>query len=259
MIANELQVRKLGEAAIIQSGQAVYRPYIIFPYRLAVVTLGVLVGYFWTIFPYPLSEHSELRENMAKAMYGLARYYMCVQQTILARLSGNFGDVSDKTSPGFHLQAARRRIFHKYQTLSTRAKTGYKFLDWEFSLGGRFPKQTYGEMLSILERLVSYMTLASYVSRDLKAPDATSSWWAHDPTGTAQVHLTPGGVTTRMIILHSALSRAHPLPPELAELSIPHLGDFLTRDVPADERFAAAALIHSVNWYLIREINRLTE
>ncbi|PNP39586.1 hypothetical protein TGAMA5MH_08605 [Trichoderma gamsii] len=259
MIANELQERKLGEAAIIQSGQAVYRPYIIFPYRLAIVTLGVLIGYFWTIFPYPLSEHSELRENMAKAMYGLARYYMCVQQTILARLSGNFGDISDKTSPGFHLQAARRRIFHKYQTLSTRAQTSYKFLDWEFSLGGRFPKQTYGEMLSILERLVSYMTLASYVSRDLKAPDATSSWWAHDPTGTAQVHLTPGGVTTRMIILHSALSRAHPLPPELAELSIPHLGDFLTRDVPADERFAAAALIHTVNWYLIREINRLTE
>jgi hypothetical protein len=259
MIANELQVRKLGEAAIIQAGQAVYPPYIIFPYRLAVVTLGVLTGYFWTIFPYPLSEHSELRQNMAKAMYGLARYYMCIQQTILARLSGNFGDISDKTSPGFHLQAARRRIFHKYQTLNTRAKTSFQFLDWEFSLGGRFPKQTYGEMLSILERLVSYMTLASYVSRDLKAPDATSSWWAHDPTGTAQVHLTPGGVTTRMIILHSALSRAHPLPPELAEIRIPHLGDFLTRDVPADERFAAAALIHSVNWYLIRDINRLTE
>ncbi|KAL7917238.1 hypothetical protein ACQKWADRAFT_324807 [Trichoderma austrokoningii] len=259
MIANELQVRKLGEAAIVQSGQAVYPPYIIFPYRLAVVTLGVLIGYFWTIFPYPLSEHSELRHDMAKAMYGLASYYMCIQQTILARLSGNFGDIGDKTSPGFHLQAARRRIFNKYQTLSTRAKTNFQFLDWEFSLGGRFPKQTYGEMLSILERLASYMTLASYVSRDLKAPDATSSWWAHDPTGTAQVHLTPGGVTTRMIILHSALSRAHPLPPELAELRIPHLGDFLTRDVPADERFAAAALIHSVNWYLIRDINRLTE
>ncbi|KAH8123452.1 hypothetical protein ACSS6W_007516 [Trichoderma asperelloides] len=259
MIANELQVRKLGKEAIIKSGQVVYPPYIIFPYRLAVVTLGVLTGYFWTIFPYPLSEHSELRENMAKAMYGLARYYMCIQQTILARLSGNFGDISDKTSPGFHLQAARRRIFHKYQALNTRAKTSFQFLDWEFSLGGRFPKQTYGEMLSILERLVSYMTLSSYVSRELKAPDATSSWWAHDPTGTAQVHLTPGGVTTRMIILHSALSRAHPLPPELEELGIPHLGEFLTRDVPADERFAAAALIHSVNWYLIRDINRLTE
>ncbi|KAL6903874.1 hypothetical protein GGI43DRAFT_381581 [Trichoderma evansii] len=259
MIANELQVRKLGKEAIINSGQVVYPPYIIFPYRLAVVTLGVLTGYFWTLFPYPLSEHSELREIMAKAMYGLARYYMCVQQTILARLSGNFGDISDKTSPGFHLQAARRRIFHKYQALNARAKTNFQFLDWEFSLGGRFPKQTYGEMLSILERLVSYMTLASYVSRELKAPDATSSWWANDPTGTAQVHLTPGGVTARMIILHSALSRAHPLPPELGELRIPHLGEFLTRDVPADERFAAAALIHSVNWYLIRDINRLTE
>ncbi|KAL6697602.1 hypothetical protein J3F84DRAFT_369427 [Trichoderma pleuroticola] len=259
MIANELQVRKLGEAAVLASGQAVYAPYIIFPYRLAFVTLGVITGYFWTIFPYPLSEHSELRENMAKTMYGLAGYYMCIQQTVLAHLHGNFGDIQDKTSPGFHLQAARRRIFHKYQALSTHTKTCFEFLDWEFGLGGRFPKQTYGEMISILERLGSYMTLISYVSRELKATKAASSWWANDPTGTAQAHLTPEGVTTRMIILHSALSRAHPLPPELTDLEIPHMGEFLTRDVPADEGFAAAALIHSVNWYLIRDVNRLTQ
>lgn len=259
MTANELQVRKLGREAVLKSGEAVYAPYIIFPYRLAVVTLGVITGYFWTIFPYPLSEHSELRENVAKAMYGLARYYMCIQQTILARLRGNFGDLDDKTSPGFHLQAARRHIFHKYQTLSTRAKICFQFLDWEFALGGRFPKQTYSEMLMILDRLGSYMTLASYVSRELKAPNAASSWWVEDPTGTAQAHLTPEGVMTRMIILHSALSRAHPLPPELKELKIPHLGEFLIRDVPADEGFAAAALIHSVNWYLIRDVNCLTQ
>ncbi|PTB50194.1 hypothetical protein M431DRAFT_95903 [Trichoderma harzianum CBS 226.95] len=259
MIANELQVRKLGEAAVLASGQAVYAPYIIFPYRLAFVTLGVVTGYFWTIFPYPLSEHSELRENMAKTMYGLAGYYMCIQQTVLAHLHGNFGDIKDKRSPGFHLQAARRRIFHKYQALSTSTKTGYQFLDWEFGLGGRFPKQTYGEMISILERLGSYMTLISYVSRELKASKATSSWWANDPTGTAQAHLIPKGVTTRMIILHSALSRAHPLPPKLTELEIPHMGEFLTRDVPADAGFAAAALIHSVTWYLIRDVNRLTQ
>ncbi|KAJ4857298.1 fusaric acid resistance protein-like domain-containing protein [Trichoderma breve] len=238
MIANELQVRKLGEAAVLASGQAVYAPYIIFPYRLAFVTLGVVTGYFWTIFPYPLSEHSELRENTAKTMYGLACYYMCIQQTVLAHLHGNFGDIKDKTSPGFHLQAARRRIFHKYQALNTSTKTGYQFLDWEFG---------------------SYMTLISYVSRDMKASKATSSWWANDPTGTAQAHLIPKGITTRMIILHSALSRAHPLPPKLTEIEIPHMGEFLTRDVPADAGFAAAALIHSVTWYLIRDVNRLTQ
>ncbi|UKZ52913.1 hypothetical protein TrVGV298_006699 [Trichoderma virens] len=259
MIANELQTRKLGKEVVLQSGQAVYAPYIIFPYRLAVVTLGVGTGYFWTVFPYPLSEHSELRQIIAKTMYELAHYYMCIQQTIIARLHGNFGDLGDKTSPGSHLQAARRRIFHKYQALNTRSKTSFQFLDWEFALGGRFPKQTYGEMLSILERLGSYMTLASYVSRELKVPDAASSWWANDPTGTAEAHLTPDGITARMIILHSALSRAHPLPPELAVLKIPHLGEFLTRDVPADEGFAAAALIHTVNWYLIRDVNRLTQ
>jgi len=261
MIANELQVRQLGAETVSKSGQAVYAPYIIFPYRLAIVTLGVVVAYFWTLFPYPLSEHSELREEVAKSMYILANFSKCTQQTILARLHGISGDLDDKTSPGFHLQAARRRIFRKYQTMSTSAKTYYTFLDWEFSLGGRFPKETYGEILAILERVSSYLTLSGYVSLALERPPTStpSCWWAADQNDTAQAHLTPGGVTTRMIILHSALSRVHPLPPQMRELEIPNLNELLTRDVPSEEGFAAAALIHTVNWYLIRDVNRLTQ
>ncbi|EYE94810.1 uncharacterized protein EURHEDRAFT_479275 [Aspergillus ruber CBS 135680] len=256
MIANELQVRQLGAEIVSKSGQAVYAPYIIFPYRLAIVALGVVVAYFWTLFPYPLSEHSELREEVAKSMYILANFSQSTQQTILARLHGTSGDLNDKTSPGFHLQTARRRIFRKYQTMSTSAKTYYSFLDWEFSLGGRFPKKTYGEILAILERVSSYLTLSGYVSLAL---ERTPTWWAADQNDTAQAHLTPGGVTTRMIILHSALSRVHPLPPQMRELEIPNLNELLTRDVPTEEGFAAAALIHTVNWYLIRDVNRLTQ
>lgn len=259
MIANELQVRQLGAETVSKSGQAVYAPYIIFPYRLAIVTLGVVVAYFWTLFPYPLSEHSELREEVAKSMYVLGSFSQSTQQTILARLHGISGDVNDKTSPGFHLQTARRRIFRKYQTMSTSAKTYYNFLDWEFSLGGRFPKKTYGEILAILERVSSYLTLSGYVSLALERPPTSSGWWAADQNDTAQAHLTPGGVTTRMIILHSALSRVHPLPPQMKELEIPNLNELLTRDVPTEEGFAAAALIHTVNWYLVRDINRLTQ
>ena len=259
MIANELQVRQLGDKAVSESGQAVYAPYIIFPYRLAVVTLGVIVAYFWTLFPYPLSEHSELRQEVAKSMYILANMSRCIEQTIHARLNGTSGDVDDRNSPIFRLQNTRRRIFRKYQIMSTSAKTYYRFLDWEFSLGGRFPKKTYGEILAILERISSYMTLSGYVSKALKHDPTAAGWWTTDQNDTAQAHLTPGGVTMRMVVLHSALSRAHPLPPKLMELKIPNLNEFLTRDIPTEEGFAAAALIHTVNWYLIRDVNRLTQ
>lgn len=259
MIASELQVRQLGEETVSKSGQAVYPPYTIFPYRLAIVALGVIVAYFWTLFPYPLSEHSELREEVAKSIYILANFSKCIQRTIHARVDGVAGDINDKTSPGFHLQTARRRIFRKFQTMSASAKTYYGFLDWEFSLGGRFPKQTYGEILSILERVSSYLTLSGYVSRALKRPPAASCWWTDDQNDMTQTHLTPDGVTTRMIILHSALSRAHPLPPHMKELEISNLNEFLTRGVPTEEGFPAVALIHTVNWYLIRDLNRLTQ
>lgn len=259
MIANELQVRRLGEQKVSKSGQAVYAPYIIFPYRLGVVALGVVVAYFWTLFPYPLSEHSELREEVAKSMYILANFSKCVQQTIHARLHSISGDIDDKTSPGFHLQTARRRIFRKYQTMSTSAQKYYGFLDWEFSLGGRFPKKTYGEILPILERISSYLTLSGYLSRALQRAPAKSFQGIADQNDRFQDHLTPGGVTTRLIILHSALSRAHPMPPRMKNLEIPNLNEFLTSDVPTEEGFAAAALIHTVNWYLIRDVNRLTQ
>ncbi|RJE27610.1 hypothetical protein PHISCL_00035 [Aspergillus sclerotialis] len=259
MIANELQVRQLGEKTVSDSGQAVYAPYVIFPYRLAVVTLGVIVAYFWTLFPYPLSEHSELREEVAKSMYILANLSRCIEQTIHARLRGTSGDADDRNSPVFRLQDTRRRIFRKYQIMSTSAKTYYRFLDWEFSLGGRFPKKTYGEILAILERISSYMTLSGYVSRALKHDPTAAGWWTADQNDTAEAHLTPGGVTMRMVVLHSALSRAHPLPPRMKELKIPNLNEFLARDIPTEEGFAAAALIHTVNWYLIRDVNRLTQ
>ena len=259
MIASELQVRQLGKDTVSKSGQAVYPPYIIFPYRLAIVALGVIVAYFWTLFPYPLSEHSELREEMAKSMYILASFSKCIQRTIHAQVRGWAGDMDDKNSPTFHLQTARRRIFRKYQTMSASAKVYYGFLDWEFSLGGRFPKQTYGEILSILDRVSSYLTLSGYVSRALKRPPAASCWWADRQNDTTQIHLTPEGVTARMIILQSALSRAHPLPPQMKELEIPNLNEFLTRGIPTKEGFPAAALMHTVNWYLIRDLNRLTQ
>jgi hypothetical protein len=262
MIATDLQVRQLGEETVAESGHAVYPPYIIFPYRLAIVSLGVVVAYFWTLFPFPLSEHAELREEVAKSCYILATFSKCIQQTIHTSLHGVSGALDDPTSPGFHLQATRRRIFRKYQSMAASARTYFGFLDWEFSLGGRFPKGSYSEILAILERASSYMILSGYVSRafKLKRPAATASrWWAAEQNDTAEAHLTPGGVSTRMIILHSALSRAHPLPPQLTDLQIPDLNEFLTRDVPMEEGFAAAALIHTVNWFLVGDVNRLTQ
>ncbi|KAH8428496.1 uncharacterized protein LDX57_006195 [Aspergillus melleus] len=259
MIATELQYRKLGQEAISRAGLVVYAPYIIFPYRLAVVTVGVLTGYFWTIIPYPLPEHYELRQNAAQSMYMLAKFYMCVRQTIFARIHGTAGNLSDKASAGFCLQGARRRAFREYQTLVGSGKKSFQFLDWEFSLGGSFPKQIYGEILPIIERLGGYMTLTEYASRSLNRSSGPSPWWNADQTGTVQSYVALDGVATRLIILHSALTGSHALPPQLRDFEMPGLGDFLSKGIPSEEGFASAALIRSINWYMTRDLNRLSE
>ncbi|KAJ9254625.1 hypothetical protein DTO207G8_3471 [Paecilomyces variotii] len=259
MIATELQDRRLGQEAVSKSGFAVYAPYITFPYRLAVVAVGVLIGYFWTIVPYPLSEHYELRQEVAKSMYMLANFYMCIRQIIFARINGTAGNPSDKTSPAFHLQEARRRVFRQYQTLMSNGKKYFQFLDWEFALGGRFPKRAYSEILLIIERLGGYMTLTGYASRSLNRSSGPSLWWTADQTGTVESYIALDGIATRLIILHSALAGGHAMPPQLREFGIPDLRDFLSREIPSEEGFAAAALIRSVNWYMTRDLNRLTQ
>lgn len=259
MIGIELQNAQLGIEFVEQSGQAVYAPYIIFPYRLAIVSVGVISGYFWTVFPYPISEHAELREDTAQVLYQLSRYYMCIQQTVFARLHRDLGDADDPSSPSARLQSALRRLFLKYRGLSASAKSSFRFLDWEFSLGGRFPKKTYREILSILDRSGSYMALTSYLSKESKSPDVIAACWAESGSKLPNIDLTPHGIASRIIILHSALGEGHPLPPGLHQLSMAQFSLASVNETSKDEEFAIAALIHNVHWYFIHDINRLTE
>ncbi|KAJ3497992.1 hypothetical protein NLG97_g1459 [Lecanicillium saksenae] len=259
MIGIELQTAKIGIEVVEQSGQAVYPPYVIFPYRLAIVSLGVITGYIWTVFPYPISEHSELREGTAQVLYDLSRYYMCIQQTVFARLNRDIGDADDPSSPSARLQSALRRLFLKYRGISASAKRSFQFLDWEFSLGGRFPKKKYGEMLSILDRSGSYMALTSYLSKESKSPDVIAACWAESGTGIPHIDLTPHGIASRIIILHSALGEGHPLPPGLHQLGMAQFVPVSANKTSKNDEFAIAALIHNVHWYFIHDLNRLTE
>lgn len=258
MIGIELQTLKIGIANVEAAGQAVYAPYIIFPYRLAVVALGVVTAYIWTIFPYPISEHSELRENTAAVLYELSRYYMCIQQTVFARLRRDIGDADDEASPSARLQRALRRLFLKYGAKSAEAKKSYQFLDWEFSLGGRFPKKSYKEILAILDRSGSYMALTSYLSKDSKSPAAIAASWADGGLGKPKIDLTPHGIASRVIILHSALGEGHPLPPGLHALRMAHMMEFSSKETASDDEFAITALIHNVHWLFLHDVNRLT-
>lgn len=62
IIGYELQVAVIGIEASTSNGQPAYPTYLLAPYRLATVAGGIFVAFFWTIFPFPISENSEIRK-----------------------------------------------------------------------------------------------------------------------------------------------------------------------------------------------------
>ena len=71
----ELQVRKLGIERATSNGQAFYPIYVLAPIRLATVTSGLILAFIFSIFPYPTSEHGQLRHDLGSAFYLVANYY----------------------------------------------------------------------------------------------------------------------------------------------------------------------------------------
>lgn len=140
IIGYELQVRKIGIAAATASGQPYYPIYELGPYRLACVAGGSAVAFFWTIFPYPLTDRSWLRRDLGSTLYLLANYYSVVHATIGARMHDREGDMELKTSPGRSLKRARHKIFGKLMLLLPSLKQHADWQKWELTVGGKFPR-----------------------------------------------------------------------------------------------------------------------
>lgn len=261
MVGNELQVRRLGEVAVELAGQAVYPPYVLFPYRLAVVTLGIIVAYIWTLLPVPLTEHRELRLCLANSTMSLAKLHLAIRETVQTCFFGHGKGASIPESSSSELLRARRTHFSSYQQSSNAAESLLKFLDWEFLERKLISKSAAQEILASTERIANQMNLIASVS-------ASISTFSR-PQGTQQEeieneklltpHLSPIGITARLMDLSNALARGNVLPPDLYGVPIPDIIDFLDLDCSSNEFSAAAALVHAANWYMIQELSALTE
>lgn len=131
IIGYELQVKKIGVTVSETNGQAYYPIYELAPYRLATVAAGLFVAWIWTIFPYPISEHSELRRNLGSSLYLLANYYSVVIETVRMRLRGDFHDYdsfSDKENPVKKLEKLRQTVFSKSMLVLQGLRTHSGFI-----------------------------------------------------------------------------------------------------------------------------------
>lgn len=152
IVSYELQVRKVGEKIATSNGQPFYPIYLLAPYRLAIVSGGIAVAFIWTFFPYPISEHSVLRQSLGASLYLLANYYSIIHETVSARMRGEELDWTRKSSASRKLDKARHKVFSKLMLMLNGLREYSEFLRWEVPIGGKFPKEKYDSIILRVEK-----------------------------------------------------------------------------------------------------------
>lgn len=236
IVGYELQVRKLGIAAATSNGQPAYPIYQLGPYRLATVVGGLAVAFFWTIFPYPITEHSALRQKLGGALYLSANFYSIMHEQVMSRIRGDAGaEETDKTSAGFMLNKARNKVFAKQMLSLQTLKMHSNFVKFEFPLGGKFPAKDYEAIIGYLENIVNYTALLGYTSQSFTHPflnpdtpeenakwnstsfpaQASPQWFVDFRRVVKDANVTSHEITTLLSLLSSSIQNGQPLPPYL--------------------------------------------
>lgn len=270
VIGYELQVDVIGRKASAASGQPFYPIYTLAPYRLACVAGGLFIAYFWTVFPYSVTEHAELRQSVGAALYLSANFYSVVHETVSARTRGEAKLLEAKESPYHRLEKIATNLLSKSHLLITAMRTSLNYSRWQLSIGGRFPKETYDDMIDDVEGIVRSTALLGYASRTFAAgadSNPETEWTRDFKALSASIGTTSHDITSRLALLSSSLSNGQPLPPYLQPLQPFQLLtklEALDRDILsvrhlAEPGYAAFAVMQIASRVIIMDLNAVTE
>ncbi|OAL36805.1 hypothetical protein AYO20_03860 [Fonsecaea nubica] len=244
IVAYELQVKQVGKAISESNGQVFHPVYELAPYRLACVLGGVGVACLLTYFPSVTTARSEMRRDLGNTLYLLGQYYSSSHKSVSLRLKGLEGDVKDKRSPLRRLEKARTQLFAKNLILIQAMKNHLKFIKWEPTFGGRFPRELYERMLAHTENILRFTAMIAWTTKTFKeVPESVGHLGASNPAadtderGTwlkdftqliSSLQLTSHSVTTLLAIISGSIGSGKPLPPYLQPPERFHIGEMLT-------------------------------
>jgi hypothetical protein len=225
IIGYELQVEKLGIELATSNGQRYYPIYELGPIRLATVCAGLLIAWFWTIFPYPITEHNQMRKGLSQALYLLANYYSIMHETVYLRLrdlDDDNGDSTNTSIPAHKLEKMRLKIYSKASLTIQNLRTQSAFLKFDIPIGGRFPSQKYQRLVNEMQSMLNFMSLVSLASStfsDIRADYADAAqaqrWLASFRALFGKIEVTSQEITTVLSLMSAAVSAGIPLPPYL--------------------------------------------
>ncbi|KAF2216511.1 hypothetical protein CERZMDRAFT_109384 [Cercospora zeae-maydis SCOH1-5] len=217
----ELQARKLGIEVSTSNGQAYYPIYELAGIRLATVCAGLFVGWIWTWFPYPITEHNQLRKQLGSTLYLLANYYSVMHETVRLRLGNAQGDMELKDSPGRRLEKARSKLYSKASLTISSLRAQAQVVKYDIPIGGKFPQEQYQRLINQLQSMLNFMSLvsvASYSFEELRAEGEAQhglKWLQGFQKLIGEANYTSEQVTTMLTLLSASITSEHALPPYL--------------------------------------------
>ena len=217
ILGYELQVGTLGLKLATSNGQPYYPIYELGPYRLATVAGGLVVAFFWTYFPFPVTTHATLRKDLGGTLHLLGNFYSVVHSTVDVRLkTGIMGDPKKKNSPTYKLDKARSKVFSKMIIMLNKLREHSEFTKFEPTFGGKFPKETYDELIMAMQHLFHYLALTSFASISFtEESDGENEWLRDFRRFAGDLNITSHDMTSCLCLVSASISNSQPLPPYL--------------------------------------------
>ncbi|KAL2195453.1 hypothetical protein P885DRAFT_70547 [Corynascus similis CBS 632.67] len=116
---------------------------------IAIVTQVLIIGYELQV----LTIGRAISEQSGQPFY---------PTTIRSNVNGTAGDVNTAGTPAHHLFKAGRKIFGKVMLLIPSMSQHSEWQKWEPTIGGKFPRAAYDDIIMRSTRILAYLTLTSY-------------------------------------------------------------------------------------------------
>jgi len=99
------------------------------------------------MFPSPLTDLTWLRRDLSATLYLLANYFSVINETMMAAGRDKLGNMAAPGTPANQLYRVRQKLFSKLMLLLPSLQAHSNWQRWEPVIGGRFPKESYDEII----------------------------------------------------------------------------------------------------------------
>ena len=222
------------------------------PYRALVVAIGSGIAFFWTIFPYPITERHVMRQETAAALDDLIVYHDCCQAAIRLKLRGVDKDHGNEQEESRQLHKLQAHAFDSLQRLIMSLRTRLQFQKYELSVGGRFPSERYAAILGRITSLFEYATQMAHAANGVeenslaRLHEASEAWSQEVEMIIEKLNDGARQISFCLTLLSGCIKHAVPLPPVPKVYAPFEHADILVR---LDQEYREDGQLHFGNAY----------